>query len=112
MLELKPGLADRGGIGPVAEDRSILTIERTLAGQLIDAFQQGRPGEGRFSAGMPGACLIDRLGNSRLVLVELLEGPLEVGIGVGGAGHEASDGVNPQDVIRFAQPQSKPSAGY
>ena len=54
---------------------------------------------------MLGAGLIDRLGHSRLVLIELLEGPLEVGIGVGGAGHEASGGVNPQDVIRFAEPQ-------
>ena len=56
---------------------------------------------GRFTAGVLSAGLIDRLGNSRLVLVELLEGPLEVGVGIGGAGHEASGGVNPQDVMGY-----------
>jgi hypothetical protein len=59
-----------------------------------------------------GSGFIDRLGHSRLVLVELLEGPLEVCIGVGGAGHEASDGVNPQDVISASEPHPNPSAGY
>ncbi|WP_392347939.1 hypothetical protein [Parasynechococcus sp.] len=56
---------------------------------------------------MLGAGFINRLGNSRLVLIELLEDPLEVGIGIGGAGHEASDGGNPQDVIPTSQPQPK-----
>ena len=27
MLERKPGLADRGRIGPMAEDRGVLTVE-------------------------------------------------------------------------------------
>ena len=79
MFELKPGLADGGGIGPVANDRGVLTVERALSGQLIDALQQGLPGEGQFTSSELSAGLIDRLGNSRLVLVELLEGPLEVG---------------------------------
>jgi hypothetical protein len=61
---------------------------------------------------MLSAGLIDRLSNSRLVLVELLEGPLEVGVGIGGAGHEAFGGGNPQDVIPESQPQLKQSAGY
>ena len=101
MFELKPGLADGGGIGPVANDRGVLTVERALSGQLIDALQQGLPGEGRFIAGVLSAGLIDHLGNSRLILVELLEGPLEVGVGIGGAGHEASGWVNLKDVMHY-----------
>ena len=68
---------------------------------MIDALEQGRTGEGRFTAGVLSTGFIDRLGHSRLVLIELLESPLEVGIGVGGAGQEASSGGNPQDVMAY-----------
>ena len=112
MLELEPGLTDGGGIRPVAEDRGILTVEGTLTDQLIDALEQGWPGEGRFTAGVLGAGFIDRLGHGCLVLIELLEGPLEVGVGVGGAGHEASSGDKPQDVIPESQPQLKQSTSH
>ena len=96
----------------MAENRGVLAVEGTLTDQLIDALEQGWPGEGRFTAGVLGAGLIDRLGNGGLVLVELLEGPLEVGVGIGGTGHEASSGGNPQDVIPESQPQLKQSTGY
>ena len=96
----------------MAEDRGVLAVEGALAGQLINALEQGRPGEGRLTAGVLGAGFIDRLAHRRLVLIELLEGPLEVGVGVGGAGHKASSGSNPQDVIPESQPQLKQSTGY
>ena len=112
VLELEPGLTDGGGIGPVAEDRRVLTVEGPLAGQLINPLQQRRPGERRFTAGMLGAGFIDRLGHGCLVLIELLEGQLEVGVGVGGAGHEASSGDKPQDVIPLSKPQLKQSTGH
>jgi len=63
-------------------------------------------------AGVLSTGFMDRLSHGRLVLVELLEGPLEVGVGVGGAGHEASGGVNPQDVISASEPHPNQSAGY
>ena len=85
----------------MAKNRRVLTVEGPLAGQLINPLQQRRPGERRFTAGVLSTGLIDCLSHGRLVLVELLEGPLEVGVGVGGAGHEASIGGNPQDVMAY-----------
>ena len=86
MLELKPGLADRGSIGPVAEDRGILAVQRTLRRQFIDAFEQRRTGDWRFTARAFGPGFIDRLGYCSFVLAQLLEGTLEVDVGVRGVG--------------------------
>ena len=54
---------------------------------------------------MLGPGFIDRLGHGRFVLIELLKSPLEVRVGVGGTGHEASGRGKTQDVIPFAKAQ-------
>ena len=52
------------------------------APQRIDAFEQLSPCDRRFIAGMFGPGFIDRLGHCRLVLPQLLQSLLEVGIGI------------------------------
>ena len=74
----------------MAEDRGVLAVERSLRRQCIDAFEQLRASERRFGAGVFSPGLIDRLGHRRFVFIELLEGPLEIGVGIGGAGQGAS----------------------
>ena len=86
----------------MAKDRGVLTVKGALASQVIDAFQQGGPDERQLTAGVLCPGFIDHLSHGRLVLIELPKGPLEVGVSVGGAGHEASGRGKLQDVIPFA----------
>ena len=60
MLKRKPSLADGGGIRPVAEDRGVLAVERSLRRQFINAREQLRPGHRRFTAGVFSLGFIDR----------------------------------------------------
>ena len=87
MLELKPGLSDGSRIGPMTQDRCVLAIEVFLVCQLINLSQQRRTGKRRFSAGAFSSSFIESLGDGCFLLLELLEGPFEVGFGIRLLGH-------------------------
>ena len=82
MFEGEPGLADRCGIGPVAENRGVLAVEGFLGRQLIDALQQCIAIDRRLIATAFRPRLIDRLGDCSFVLFQLLESLPEPGVGV------------------------------
>ena len=87
IFEIKPGLTDRRRIGPIAQQRSVLTVECFLLGQRIDALQQCRSGQRRLCTRALGPGFIEGLSDGRLVLFQLLKGTLERRVGIGGLGH-------------------------
>ena len=70
----------------MAEDRSVLAVERSLVCQFIDAREQLRAGDRWLTAGVFSPGFVDRLGHRRFVLAQLLQGPLEVRIRISWAG--------------------------
>ena len=82
MLQGEPGLADGGGIRPMAENRSVLAIEGALLGQLADMGQQLITTERRLIPGSIGSSFVDRLSDSGFVLAQLLQSLLEPGVSV------------------------------
>ena len=88
----------------MAEECGVLAVERALGCQFIDARQQLRAGDRRFGAGVFSPGFIDRLGHRRFVLAQLLQSPLEVGIGISWAGQRGWRRGEPKISLMIIKP--------
>ena len=97
----------------MAQECGVLTVERALFCQFIDAHEQLRAGDRWLTAGVFSPGFIDRLGYCRFVLAQLLEGPFEVGVGIGGSGQGASGGgLGPRCHLHRSNTAQKPTTDH